>query len=133
MWPIYEISRPAMAATVTAASLIANLISLCQRLPKSVPVAHKDDDIYRIIRTAHGDDPWQSFNRKFDLLYGEDCRDAKGYLRNIRSGKYGLDSVCAYLKGINTNDPQFLAELAVIKLERLRNELVKLKYALSII
>jgi len=116
-----------MAATATAASLIANLTSLCQHLPKSVPVAQKDDDIYRIIRTSNGDDLWQSFNRKFDLLYGEDCRDARGYLQNIRSGKYGMDSVCAYLKGINTKDPQFLAELAVIKLERLRNELIKLK------
>jgi hypothetical protein len=117
-----------MAAAITAASLIVNLISLCQGLPRSVPKAKKDDRIYHIITNVNEDDPWHSFNRKFDLLFGEDCRDENGRLQNIRRGRYGMGAVCAYLKKIKTEEQWFLAELAVIKLERICNEVIKLKY-----
>lgn len=117
-----------MADSVTAASLIVDLVSLCQKLPSSVPTASKDDQIYRIISEVQGDDPWQSFNRKFDLLFGEDCRDEGGRLLNIRRGKYGMGAVCAYLMTINTEEPWFLADLAVIKLNRICEAVTKLKY-----
>jgi hypothetical protein len=120
-----------MAAAVTAASLIVNLISLCQGLPSSIPKANKDDQVYHVIKNVNEDDPWQSFNRKFDLLFGEDCRDEKGSLQNIRRGRYGMGAVCAYLKGINTEEPWFIAELAVIKLKRICEEVIKLKYLFS--
>jgi hypothetical protein len=119
-----------MAASVTAACLIVKLISLCQGLPKTVPIAEKDDKIYHVITNVNEDDPWQSFNRKFDLLFGEDCRDGKGHFQNIRRGRYGMGAVCMYLKGVNTEEPWFLADLAIIKLERICKELevIKLKY-----
>jgi hypothetical protein len=120
-------------AAVTAASLIVKLISLCQGLPASVPKAKKDDQIYRVITDVSEANPWQSFNRKFDILFGEDCRDNKGYLSNIRRGRYGMGAVCTYLKSINTEDSWFLAELAVIKLERICQELIKLKCVLILI
>jgi hypothetical protein len=58
-----------------------------------------------VIKNVNEDDPWQSFNRNFDLLFGEDCRDEKGSLQNIRRGRYGMGAVCAYLKRINTEEP----------------------------
>jgi hypothetical protein len=120
-----------MAAAVTAASLIVNLTSLCQRLPNSVPKATKDDRIYHVITNINEDDPWQSFNCKFDLLFGEDCRDKNGRLNNIRRGKYGMGAVCAYLNNISTEEPWFLAELVAIKLNCICQEVIKLKYYFS--
>jgi hypothetical protein len=117
-----------MAAAVTAASLIITLTSLCQQLPSSIPKATKDGWVYHVVTSVNEDDPWQSFNHKFDLLFGEDCHNQKGHLHNIRCGKYGMGVVCTYLKGINTEEPWFLTDLVAIKLDHICKEVIKLKY-----
>ena|ERR1700691_2239636 len=112
-------------------SLIANLLTLCDGLPSSIPLASKDDQIYHVMKNVTGDDEWQTFNHRFDLLFGEDLRDAEGCLLHIRRGKYGMDAVCTYLKGIDLDTPGLFHDLMAIKLIRVVEELAHLMSAIS--
>lgn len=113
-------------------ALLENLPSLCNGLPSSVPLATKDDDIYRIITDVNGEDTWQTFNRRFDLLFAEDCRDVNGRLDKIRRGPLGMNNVCKYLKSIDLKTPGLFHDLMVKKLERVVQEVVYLMWVLSI-
>jgi hypothetical protein len=112
-----------MADVVNAAALIVEIKGLALKLPDSVPTAKKDGEIYRIITQANGEGPWQTFNRRFDILFGEDCRDEHGKLKNIQRGKYGMGAVCKYLNTVDVDASWFLAAPAIIKLQRLHNAL----------
>ncbi|KAG1798023.1 uncharacterized protein BJ212DRAFT_1404178 [Suillus subaureus] len=47
--------------------LIDNLPMLCNSLPSSVPEATDSDLIHRVTTTVTGEDPWHTFNRRFDI------------------------------------------------------------------
>ncbi|KAG0707150.1 hypothetical protein DFH29DRAFT_1066405 [Suillus ampliporus] len=70
--------------------LIDNLPMLCNSLPSSVPEATDSDLIHRVTTTITGEDPWHTFNHRFDILFGEDCQDDKGHLYHLKRGPLGM-------------------------------------------
>jgi hypothetical protein len=109
-----------------AKSLIANIISLTKGLSTSIPPATKDDKISEVMSGSEGESAWQTFNKRFDALFAEDCRDQHGRLHHIRRGKLGMDKVCQYLAQLDLMAmPQ---DLVSLKLNRLNNEIVYLMY-----
>ncbi|KAL1680095.1 hypothetical protein EV122DRAFT_208557 [Schizophyllum commune] len=99
--------------------LSADIKALAKRLPQSVPIASKDGKIYRVMQETHGESAWATFNKRFDSLYGMDCWDTDGNLRNIERGKYGIDGVCKYLD-IAVQQKSMPYDLMALKLQRLK-------------
>ena len=130
-----------MATTpVTKASIIKiveEIKRLGDMLPKTVPIAKKTDKLYRTLTTISGESTWATFNRRMDILYGEDCRDASGRLHNIRRGAYGLGALCTFLTEfiVLSDDGALPYDLVKVKLDRLLKELVYLtsKYATPLV
>jgi len=120
-------------ARVEVVDLFHFLISLAQVLGKdistlstslsdAVPKASKDDKIWSVMNSKEGDTPYETFNRRFDALFGEDCRDSSGSLHYVRQGKLGMGLVMLYLSKINwTKD--FPLDLVALKLQHLIDEL----------
>ena len=69
--------------------------------------------------------PFETFNKRFDALFAEDCRDAEGHLPHIRQGKSGMGLVGAYLKKVDWSQG-FPLDLVAIKLRRLVAELTSI-------
>ncbi|KAI9457660.1 hypothetical protein F5148DRAFT_1151140 [Russula earlei] len=115
-----------MSTPNTVKQLVKDITSLSNSLSDAVPRGSKDDKIWFVMNTKEGDvPPHETFNRRFDALFGEDCRDPGGRLHHIRQGKLGMGLVVSYLLKINwTNFPLDLVEL---KLERLIAELKHLQ------
>ena len=107
-------------------SLIENFLTLCDGLPSSIPLAAQDDHIYHVMTTVNGDDAWQTFNRRFDLLFGDDLQNAEGRLLHIRRGKHGMGAVCIYLQSIDLDTPGLFHDLMVIKLTHVIEEIIHL-------
>jgi hypothetical protein len=107
-------------------SLIENFLTLCDGLPSSIPLAAQDDHIYHVMTTVNGDDTWQTFNCRFDLLFGEDLWNAEGHLLHIRRGKHGMGAVCIYLQSIDLDTPGLFHDLMVIKLTCVIEEIIHL-------
>jgi hypothetical protein len=107
---------------------IENLPSLCDALPTTVPEAIEEDLIHHVITTVTGEDPWHTFNRRFDILFGEDCRDDKGRLHHLRRGPLGMGAICTYLKSLDLSNTCFMHELMEKKLTRLVQEIIYLLY-----
>ena len=91
-------------------------------MPPSVQTGTKDDKIYLVMNSAEGEDAFETFNRRFDVMFGEDCRDPAGRLQHIRRGKLGMGVVCSYLSNIDCVKG-FPLDLVEIKLQRLMTEL----------
>ena len=72
-----------------------------------------------------GGDAWEVFNRRFDVLFGENTCDASGCLKNIRRGALGMDLVLKYLQSTASNDGILWAAVRP-KIERLASEVKKL-------
>ena len=68
-----------------------------------------------------GEDTWQTFNKRFDALFAEDCRDGQGRLHHIRRGEFGMDKVVQYLSTLDIN--LLPLDLVAKKLDRLEAEL----------
>lgn len=87
------------------------------------------DDIHRIITIVHGIEGTVAgtFNRRFDLLFAEDCRNAEGRL-NVRGGEEGMECVVAYLQSIHLESAGVPLDLAELKLTRVADELEHLWY-----
>ncbi|KAJ7658004.1 hypothetical protein B0H17DRAFT_1145720 [Mycena rosella] len=64
-----------------------------------------------------------TFNRPFDILFGEDCRGGDGRLKNIRRGALGMTCVVDYLESIHWASAGLPLDLAQIKLQRVVAEL----------
>ncbi|TRM56516.1 hypothetical protein BD626DRAFT_541286 [Schizophyllum amplum] len=96
--------------------------SLVKRLPSSIPSAEKSGKIYKIITGPQKESAWMTFNSRFDVLFGEDCRDAEGNLLNIERGRFGMDAVSNYVA--RTVVAQGMLHVPMmIKLERLKTAL----------
>ncbi|KAF8187691.1 hypothetical protein K438DRAFT_2150894 [Mycena galopus ATCC 62051] len=72
--------------------LIKKIGKLSLLLPDTVEEAPADDNIHRIItKVEHPDGTVAAtFNRRFDILFGEDTRGSDGRLKNIRCGDFGM-------------------------------------------
>jgi hypothetical protein len=51
--------------------------------------------------SPEGEDGWQTFNKRFDAMFGKDCHDDNGRLHFVCRGLYGMDMVTAYLKKLD--------------------------------
>lgn len=112
---------------VRFATQVNLLQSLVPQLPKSVPTARHSDRINQVfgnIISSDDDDAWPVFNRRFDILFGEDQRNADGRLSHLRRGALGMDLVIAYLH--STLQTDILWAAAEPKLNRLVDEVTHL-------
>lgn len=103
--------------------LVDRIDTLTRGLPKSIATASRDGQIARVIKNSHGEnnDTPTTFNRRMDILFGEDCRNSQGRLPNILRGAAGMPLVVKYLQKIEWSEIE--AELARPKLDRIIKEL----------
>jgi hypothetical protein len=111
-------------------ALVKNIAKLSNALPPSVPKGTTKDKIWAVMHTAERDSGFETFNARFDVLFGEDCCDDTGRLHYIRQGKSGLGLICLYLKKIDWTQG-FLLDLVEIKLKHLNAELSYIMYVLQ--
>ena len=69
-----------MSVLETVKSLVKEITTLANSLSDAVLKGTKDDKIWSVMNTTEGDIPHETFNRRFDALFGEDCRDIGGRL-----------------------------------------------------
>lgn len=118
-------------STIAAIRLAVKEIgTLSASLADSVPKGSKDDKLWLVMNSAEGESPHKTFNRRFDALFAEDCRDSSGRLHHVRQGKLGMGLVVTYLSKLNWAN--FPLDLVDLKLQRLITELKHLQYVLTI-
>ena len=71
--------------------------------------------------------PHETFNRRFNAMFAEDCCDSVGRLHYVHQGKLGMGLVVSYLSKINWTTG-FPLDLVELKLQRLITELKNLQY-----
>jgi hypothetical protein len=74
------------------------------------------------MNTDELDNPHETFNRRFDAMFAEDCRDSDGRLHYVRQGKLGMGLVVLYLSKINWTTG-FPLDIVELKLQRVITEL----------
>ncbi|KAH9024612.1 hypothetical protein EDB85DRAFT_1894233 [Lactarius pseudohatsudake] len=102
-------------------SSISCIAVLCTEIPKSVPIGNKRSKIHLVMTGNKGEDAWHTFNKRFDVLFAEDCRDGQGRLHHIRRGEFGMDLVVQYLSALDLGSLPL--DLVAKKLDRLEAEL----------
>lgn len=115
-----------MTTIATIKLLVKEIGVLSNSLSGAVPKGSKDDKIWSIMDTDECDTPHETFNRRFNALFAEDCRDSNGCLHHVRQGKLGMGLVVSYLLKINWTS--FPLDLVELKLQRLITELKHLQY-----
>jgi hypothetical protein len=111
-----------MSTPETIKQLVKVINALSSSLSDAVPKGSQDDKIWSVMNTKEGDTPHETFNRRFDVLFGEDCRDSGGHLHHIRQGKLGMGLIISYLLKIDWLE-DFPLDLVELKLQRLVDEL----------
>ncbi|KAG6872075.1 hypothetical protein C0993_002460, partial [Termitomyces sp. T159_Od127] len=106
----------------TIHSLVKTITVLSSDLPSSIKQGSKGDKIWSVMNGGEGKTPHETFNRRFDAMFGEECRDSNGRLEHVRRGKLGLGLVCLYLSKVDWT-VNFPLDLVEIKLQRLVSEL----------
>ena len=107
--------------------LVKEISTLSGSLLDSVPKGSKDDKIWSVMNTEELENPHETFNRRFDAMFAEDCRNSDGRLHHVRQGKLGMGLVVAYLSKINWTTGDFPLDLVELKLQRLITELKSLQ------
>jgi hypothetical protein len=103
-------------------ALVKEITGASSRLPSSIQQGSKTDKIWSVLNADAGETAHETFNKRFDALFAEDCRDSAGRLHYIRRGKLGMGLICSYLLEIDWDDG-FPLDLVEIKLKRLAGEL----------
>ncbi|KAG5734184.1 hypothetical protein E4T56_gene1377 [Termitomyces sp. T112] len=103
-------------------ALVKTITAPSSNLPSSVKQGSKSDKIWTVMNGGEGETLHETFNRRFDAMFGEDCCDSNGRLEYVCRGKLGLGLVCLYLSKIDWA-VNFLLDLVEIKLQRLVSEL----------
>jgi len=111
-----------MSALATIKQLIKEINVLSNSLSDVVLKGSKDDKIWSVMNTKEGDTPHETFNHRFDALFGEDCHDSGGCLHYVHQGKLGMGLVSSYLSKINWTTG-FPLDLVELKLQHLITEL----------
>ncbi|KAF8180072.1 hypothetical protein K438DRAFT_1208275 [Mycena galopus ATCC 62051] len=103
--------------------LVARIETLMCALPHTIAATmDKQSCIAHVLKfQCENNDTPTTFNRRMDLLFGEDLRNANGWLPNILCGTCGLPLVVKYLRGIEWGEVK--AEIVRLKLNRLIREL----------
>jgi hypothetical protein len=110
----------------TRATIVEAITLLTKNLPSSVPEGKRDGKLYRVLTNDdyRGETPWETFNKRIDATFGEDCRNADGRLENVCRGRFGMDIVTKYLRiAIDQPGAKVFHAPMMLKLERLRDEL----------
>jgi len=107
-------------------ALVKEITVASNCLPLSIQQGSKNDKIWSVLNADAGETAHETFNKRFDALFAEDCRDSAGRLHHIRRGKLGMGFVCSYLSQIDWDDG-FPLDLVEIKLKRLAEELKVLR------
>lgn len=110
-----------MSTLATIKRLVKEIGSLSSSLSDAVLKGTKDDKLWSAMMAAECDTPHETFNRRFDALFAEDCCDSDGRLHHVRQGKCGMGLVVSYLSKINWNG--FPLDLVELKLQHLITEL----------
>src|SRR5258708_6456638 len=76
-------SGPQMPTSVTIKHLLKDISALSNTLLDAVPKGSKDNKIWSVLNTKEGDIPHETFNHRFDALFGEDCHDSGGRLLHV--------------------------------------------------
>lgn len=103
---------------------------LSNSLLQSVQQGMKEDIIWTMMNADERDTPHETFNRRFDAMFGEDCWDSAGRLHYIRKGKHGLGLVCSFLSKLDWAN-SFPLDIVEIKLSQLVAELKQLQYIVN--
>jgi hypothetical protein len=119
-------------STATIGLLVKEIGTLSNSLADSVPKGSKNDKIWSVMNTEERDTPHETFNRRFDALFAEDCRDSNGRLHHVRQGKLGMGLIVSYLSKINWA-LGFPLDLVELKLQRLVAELKHFQYVRNFI
>src|SRR5260370_33486837 len=90
-----------MPTSVTIKLLLKDISALSNTLSDAVPKGSKDDKIWSVLNTKEGDIPHETFNHRFDALFGEDCRHSGGRLLHVRQRKLGMGLVISSLSKID--------------------------------
>jgi hypothetical protein len=115
-----------MTSISTIKGLVKDISLLCTTLSDAIPKATKTDKIWSVMNTEESDVSFETFNQRFDALFGDDCRDSNGRLHHVLQGKFGMGVVVFYLAKINwTID--FPLDLVELKLQCLIRELKQLQ------
>ena len=118
-------------STIAAIRLVVKEISaLSTSLTDSVPKGSKDDKLWLVMNSAEGETPHETFNRRFDAIFVEDCCDSSGHLHHVRQGKLSMGVVVTYLSKLNWAN--FPLDLVDLKLQHLITKLKHLQYVLTI-
>ncbi|KAH9071527.1 hypothetical protein EDB83DRAFT_2220841 [Lactarius deliciosus] len=107
-------------------AIVEAITLLTKNLPSSVPEGKRDGKLHQVMtnNSYRGETPWETFNKRMDATFGEDCRDAEGRLENVSRGRFGLDIVTKYLLiAIDQPGAKMFHAPMMLKLERLRDEL----------
>ena len=115
-----------MSTPETVKQLVKQIGALSSSLSDAIPKGSKDDKIWSVMNTKEGDTPHETFNRWFDVLFGEDCRDSDGRLHHIHQGKLGMGLIIAYLSKIDWIQG-FPLDLVELKLQCLIHDLKHLQ------
>jgi hypothetical protein len=120
-----------MSTIADIKTLIKSITTFSNSLPPFVQQGTKEDKIWTVMNTEERETAHETFNRRFDAMFGEDCRDDTGRLQYVRKGKFGLGHVCSYLSKIDWAD-NFPLDIVEIKLQRLITELKHLQYVFTL-
>ena len=97
---------------------VSEIKILCSKLPVIVQNGSNRCKINQVLSLEEGELAWKTFNKRFDALFGEDCRVAAGQLCHIHCGEYGINKVNTHLSSINFDGMPL--NLVVIKLNWLK-------------
>ncbi|EPS96491.1 hypothetical protein FOMPIDRAFT_1100993, partial [Fomitopsis schrenkii] len=86
--------------------LVQDITELNKKLPPTIREGSKQDKLYEVMTKIDSETAWATFNRRFDILFAEDCRDENGRLHHIRRGRFGMNTVINYLNRIIVNEDQ---------------------------
>ncbi|KAI0262143.1 hypothetical protein BGY98DRAFT_940506 [Russula aff. rugulosa BPL654] len=70
--------------------LVKDITMHSNALPPSILQGTKADKIWNVMKVDERDTAHETFNMRFDAMFGEDCRDSGGRLHHISRGKFGL-------------------------------------------
>src|ERR1700678_3137834 len=99
-------------------TLVKAITTLSNSLPQSVQQGTKEDKIWSVMNTEERETAHETFNWRFDAMFGEDSRHAFGCLQYVCKGRLGLGRVCSYLSKIDWAD-NFPLDIVEIKLSTL--------------
>src|SRR5258708_12867705 len=95
-------SGPQMPTSVTIKHLLKDISALSNTLSDAVPKGSKDDKIWSVLNTKEGDIPHETFNHRFNALFGEDCCDFAARLLHVRQPNLAIALFISYLPQITS-------------------------------